>query len=71
MTTDILTVSFKPWKRHFYTMDYAFSLSLRQLRLANKTAQVAKLLGFDTVHEYINKITKGFSANTVCKTAPD
>lgn len=27
--------------------------------------QMAKLLGIDTVHEYINIVTKGFSANMV------
>lgn len=47
-------------------MDYVFSLFLRQLRLEWK---MAKLLGIDTVHEYINIVTKGFSANMAYNTA--
>ncbi len=32
---------------------------------------MAKLHGIDTVHEYINIVTKGFSANMVQMTAID
>lgn len=39
--------------------------------IGRNVTQVAKLLGIDTVHEYINIVKKGFSANMVYKTALD
>lgn len=75
MTTDILTVSFIPWNKKkllHHGLCIFIILEAVKVRMANEIGRnlthVAKLLGNDTVHEYIT-VTKGFSANMVYKTA--
>lgn len=72
MATDILTVSFIPWNKknllHHGLYNFII-LEAVKVRMANEKGrnvpQMTKLLGTDTVHEYINIETKGFSANMV------
>lgn len=76
--TDILTVSFIPWNKKkllHHGLCVFIILEAVKVRMANEigrnVTQMAKLLGIDTVQEYINIVTKGFSANMVYKTALD
>lgn len=72
MTTDLLTVSFIPWNKKkllHHGLCIFIILEAVKVRMANennkigrRVPQMAKLLGIDRVHEYINIITKGFSA---------
>lgn len=78
MTTDILTVSFVPWNKKkllHHGLRIFIILEAVKVRMANEigrnVTQIDKLRGIDTVHEYINIVIKGFSANMVYKTAPD
>lgn len=72
MTTDILTLSFIPWSKKrlsHHGLCFFIILEAVKVRVANEIGrdvpQNAKLLGNDTVHEYINIEKKGFSANTM------